>query len=65
MPVPCQIDPHYSVLHAKCLGEVTFQEILYNIDLLEQDPLCTGRLDVLLDVSDLETIPDKTQLASL
>ncbi|MDH4070278.1 MAG: hypothetical protein OEV30_07625 [Ignavibacteria bacterium] len=65
MPIPCQIDPQYSVLHAKCVGVVTLEEILRHIADLAENNSGFNKLDLLLDISDLETIPDTTEIASI
>lgn len=65
MPIPCQIDPQYSVLHAKCVGAVTLEEILRNIADLEKEITGFNKLDLLLDISDLGDIPETTEIASI
>jgi hypothetical protein len=65
MPIPYQIDTTQSLIRTKCVGNVSLQEVLGHFDALEKDPDCPPMLDVLLDFSDLETVPETDQLMAV
>lgn len=61
MPVTYQIDEARKLIHTVCSRPLTFTEVIEHFRTLRQDPACTGRLDVLLDVSDADTLPESRQ----
>jgi len=65
MPIPYQIDHKESLIRTKCVGKVSLEDVLGHFDDLERDPHCPRSLDVLLDFSDLETVPDTVQLMAV
>ena len=65
MPIPYQIDHTQSFIHTKCVGNVSLEEVLGHFDELEKDPDCPPRLDVLLDFSDMQSLPDTDQLVAV
>lgn len=62
MPVTYTIDPEKRVIRTKCAGRVTFQEVIDHFRALERDPACPDRLDVLLDVSEAQSLPQTSQI---
>lgn len=65
MPVAYQIDHTQSLIHTKCVGNINLEEVLGHFDELEQDPDCPPMLDVLLDFSEMQAIPDTDQLMAV
>ncbi len=65
MPIPYQIDHTQSLIRTKCVGNINLQDVLGHFDELEKDPHCPPMLDVLLDFSDLESVPDTDQLMAV
>ena len=65
MPIPYQIDRTQALIRTKCIGNVSLDEVLGHFDELEANPDCPPLLDVLLDFSDLETVPDSDQLVAV
>jgi len=63
MPVTYSIDPQKKRIDTVCTDPLTFEEVLNHFDTLQQDPACTGRLDVLLTVSDVHRLPQTSQLS--
>ena len=61
MPVTYEID-QTGVIRTRCVGDVRFAEVLAHFDELERDPRCPPHLDVLLDLSELDSIPESDQL---
>jgi len=65
MPVTYAIDPDARMVRTRCAGKVTLPEVLDHLQQLRDDPVCPDRLDVLLDLSDADTWPDRTQLQTV
>ncbi len=65
MPVTYSIDVTGKLIRTTCSGAVTFAEVLDHFQSLGADPACSGRLDVLLDLSETKSLPETPQLQSL
>jgi hypothetical protein len=57
MPVTYAIDAQERVIRTRCIGMVTLAEVVGHFRELERDPDCVGRLDVLLDLSETNSLP--------
>ncbi len=62
MPVTYTIDIPRKFIHTRCVGDVSLTEVIGHFDTLVHDPDCPDRLDVLLDFSELTSIPASSQL---
>jgi hypothetical protein len=62
MPVVYEIDKARGLIRTRCLGHVTFEEVIGHFPTLAQDPECPPRLDVLLDLSEMTSLPDAPKL---
>ena len=62
MPVTYSIDKAQRIIRTKCAGFVTLDQVVDHFRMLEQDPVCPGKLDVLLDLSETTSLPESTQL---
>jgi hypothetical protein len=62
MPVRYVINKPGEFIHTRCVGEVTLDEVIEHFDTLVQDSDCPERLDVLLDLSAITSIPEIAQL---
>ena len=62
MPVNYQIDKVNRIIRTKCIGPVTIEEVVEHFRVLERDPDCPDRVDVLLDLSEQTSIPKKENL---
>jgi hypothetical protein len=62
MPVTYQIDQANGIIRTKCTGPVTIEEVVEHFRVLERDPDCPDRVDVLLDLSEQTSIPTKQNL---
>jgi hypothetical protein len=62
MPVTYQIDPSRKLIHTRCIGDVTPQEIAEHFRELEQAPGRTERLNVLLDLREETSLPETQDL---
>jgi hypothetical protein len=65
MPVTYEIDKTKQIIRTRCAGNVTFEEVIGHFPELERDPDCPDRLDVLLDLSDLASLPQSDQLRAV
>jgi hypothetical protein len=62
MPVTYSIDPHARLIHTTCTGNLTLEEVISHFQELKRDPNCPSRLDVLLDLSEVTSLPETGQL---
>ena len=62
MPVTYQIDKNRQLIHTKCSGPVTIEEVVAHFHTLEHDPECPPRPNVLLDLTEQTSIPLKGNL---
>jgi len=65
MPVTYSIDAPGKMIRTTCSGLVKLEEVLDHFRTLQDDPACTGQLDVLLNVSEAKTLPQTTQLGNV
>ena len=62
MPVAYSIDSARGLIRTTCSGPVTLKEVVEHFRTLRQDPLFIGKLDVLLNVSDANLLPETSNL---
>ena len=62
MPVTYKIDKAAGIIRTKCTGPVTIEEVIEHFHVLERDPECPSRLDVLLDLSEETSVPTSGNL---
>src|SRR5262249_25238530 len=62
MPVTYRIDKANRIIHTRCVGQVTIEEVIEHFRELERDPDGAGLLDVLLDLTEQTSIPKKEYL---
>jgi hypothetical protein len=65
MPVTYRIDKVNGIIHTRCTGPVTIEEVVDHFRVLEQDPDCPKILDVLLDLSEQTSVPKKENLQAV
>ena len=65
MPITYQIDPPNRLLHTTCRGHVVLAEALEHFDQLERDVSEPVRLDVLLDLREVTSVPEAAQLRTV
>jgi hypothetical protein len=63
--VTYKIDANKRTVRTKCVGPVTLQEVIDHFRSLEQDPNCPDLLDVFLDLSELDSLPDTRQISTV
>src|SRR5437899_1070372 len=62
MPVTYQIEHARRLIRTRCIGNVSFEEVAAHFRELERDPDRPDRLDVLLDLSEITSVPETAQL---
>jgi hypothetical protein len=62
MPITYSIDKSRKFISTRCAGDVTLAEVLDHFRVLERDPECPDRLDVLLDLRDMTSLPTTADL---
>jgi hypothetical protein len=65
MPVTYLIDKAEGLIRTRCVGDVTLEEVADHFRELVENPDCPERLDVLLDLSEMITLPESEQLRSV
>ncbi len=58
-----KIDADKRTVRTKCIGDVTLQEVINHFQTLERDPNCPARLDVFLDLTEMESLPDTREVS--
>ena len=62
MPVTYAIDASQGIIRTRCIGNVELAEILDHFQQLSQDETCPPFLSVLLDLTELTSLPQSAQL---
>jgi hypothetical protein len=62
MPVTYHIDAAKRLIHTRCVGPVTPEDVVAHFAILIEDPACPDWLDVLLDLSEMTSLPASDQL---
>jgi hypothetical protein len=65
MPVEYEIEAGRDLLRTRCVGAVTFAEVLGHFRSLEADPALPKRLDVLLDLGEITALPEADQVEAI
>jgi hypothetical protein len=65
MPVTYILDAKKKLIHTKCIGHVTLQEVLAHFRELERESNSADRLDVFLDLSETSSLPGTVQIAAV
>ncbi|MGH7562455.1 MAG: hypothetical protein ACRENB_15720 [Gemmatimonadales bacterium] len=65
MPVYYRLDPARGFIRTSCTGEVRLEQVLRHFDELERDPARPSPLNVLLDFTGLETLPNGEQVRAV
>ena len=65
MPVTYKIDADKRTVRTKCIGPVTLLEVIEHFRTLEQDSECPDLLDVFLDLSEVESVPETSEISTV
>jgi len=62
MSVIYHLNPEAGFIETRCIGDVSFEEVMGHFRELEADPSLPKRLDVFLDLDEMASIPEVDQL---
>ncbi len=65
MPVTYTVDTERRIIRTRCTGMVTLAEVVEHFRELEHNPECAERLDVLLDLTEVNSLPDARQIQAV
>jgi hypothetical protein len=65
MPVTYKIDTQERVIRTQCIGMVTLADVVDHFRDLVRDPDCAGSLDVMLDLSETNSVPEARELQAI
>ena len=65
MPITYELDPESQLVRTRCWGNVTFDEVMGHFRELESDASLPTRLDIFLDLSSMDSLPESEQLQSV
>jgi hypothetical protein len=65
MPVTYRIDAARKLIRTTCSSPLSFEEVINHFRELARDPACVGYLDVLLDVSGADALPEGGQIVAI
>jgi predicted N-formylglutamate amidohydrolase len=62
MPITYEFESDGRLIVTRCVGDTVLTEVLQHFGQLVNDPNCPPVLDVLLDLTEMTTVPDSSQL---
>jgi hypothetical protein len=65
MPITYRIEQSKQLIHTCCSGPVVLEEVREHFVTLSQDRDCPPQLDVLLDLSEMTTLPESDELRAV
>lgn len=65
MPITYRIEQSKQLIHTRCSGPVVLEEVRQHFVTLSQDRDCPPQLDVLLDLSEMTTLPESDELRTV
>jgi len=65
VPITYVIDSSEKIIRTTCASPLTFEQVIGHFQTLQQDPACAGYLDVLLDVSEADALPESGQFGAI
>jgi len=65
MPVSYRIDAAGKIIRTVCTSPMTLADVIAHFRDLVDDPACTGPMDVLLNVTAVDTLPDSRELSAV
>jgi hypothetical protein len=65
MPVTYKIDTQERIIRTQGIGMVTLADVVDHFRDLERDPHCAGSLDVMLDLSETNSVPEARELQAI
>jgi hypothetical protein len=65
VPVIYKIEADKRTIRTKCIGSVTLDEVVKHFRTLQQDSDCPDFLNVFLDLSEVDSLPDTGQISTV
>jgi hypothetical protein len=65
VPISYKIDANGRTIRTKCVGFVTLREVIDHFRTLEQDCECPDLLDVFLDLTEVDSLPDTQEISAV
>ena len=65
MSITYQIDSNQRTIRTKCIGQVTLAEVIDHFRTLAQDLQCPDHLNVFLDVSEMDSLPESREILAV
>jgi hypothetical protein len=65
VPVSYKIDASKRTVRTKCVGFVTLKEVIDHFRTLAKDPDCPDLIDVFLDLSEVDSLPETRQVSTV
>ena len=62
MPITYKIDQGKRLIHTRCIGDVKAKEVSEHFRELDRDPCRPDRLNVLLDLTEMTSLPETQEL---
>jgi hypothetical protein len=62
MPVTYKIDPAKKLIRTRCIGDVNLEEVTEHFRELQRDPNLPDRLNVLLDLTEITSVPNPQEV---
>src|SRR5579862_2935502 len=61
MPIIYKIEPERCFIHTRCVGDTTLDDARNHLQALQTDPICPRSLNVLLDLTETTSVPDRDE----
>lgn len=65
MPIEYEIDRKKGVIRTRCVGPTTLVEVMEHFHTLHGDPALPPRIDVLLDLCEMSSVPEREQIRAI
>jgi len=65
MPIRYRVNSDAGLIETRCVGDVRYEEVFEHFAELEANPDLPERLDLLLDLTEMESTPESGQLRSV
>lgn len=62
MPIIYQLEPDRYFIHTRCVGNATLEDARAHLLTLQADPACPSSLNVLLDLTETTSVPERDEL---
>lgn len=60
-----RVDANNRLIHTRCVGLITFEQVIRHFRELQRDSVCPDRVDVFLDLREITSLPESGQLSAV